>query len=192
MNVKTYFKGGIIAASLAISAAANAGYLGQTVQATASFPTLVAPSTTAGPIISVVGAGVEFSNGQFTPFFGPSFDFADTTITITHTLTAHSSASFNGYTFFDVFSTIDAIIGVSILSDTTGFFSGDPSRVFFDADNVYVNFESLSFSGQPNPPVIVLGVQFANQNVPEPVSIALFGLGLAGLGIARRKKVAAK
>ena len=117
--MKKIIKSCLVLAALAVSGLANAGYLGQSVQTFASFPTLVGPSVTGGPVTSVVGAGVEFSNGQFGAFFGPTFDFADTTITITHAQTSHSSATFNGYTFFDVFSTIDAITNVTILSDST-------------------------------------------------------------------------
>jgi len=179
----------VLLAILVGSGSAQAGFIGATIRATASFPTLVAPSTTAGPLDRVVGPGAEFLDGQFTPFFGPTFDFDDTTITITHAQTGHSPGSFNGYTFFDVFFAIDPIVNVSILSDNTGFFSSQPARVFFDADNVFVNFASLSFAGTQDP-TIVLQVDFASDAIPEPATLTLLGLGLAGLRFVRRRPAA--
>ena len=174
-----------VVALAATSFAAQAGYLGQTVEARAYYPDLPPGSTTnGGPRTAVVGAGVEFTDGMFTPFFGPTFDFADTTITITHAATGHSSATFNGYGFFDVNSTIADIVGVDILSDNTGLVSGQPGRITFNANTVFVNFESL-FPGANA--LIVLGVRFDSGRVPEPASLALVGLALLAAGAASRR-----
>ena len=77
-------KRALAAAFLAVSSiAARAGYLGSTVEARAYSPDFPPGNDVA--VQAVVGAGVEFSNGQFGALFlGPTFDFADTTITITH------------------------------------------------------------------------------------------------------------
>lgn len=164
---------------------------GSTIRATANFPELGAGSTTnAGPIDAVVGAGIEFTDGQFLPFFGPSFDFAGTTLTITHAATGHTPGSFNGYIFNDLLDMLGDFTGFTVLSDTTGLFSGDPGRISFDAQNLYVNFQGLGFGGYAEP-TIVLGIDMARiAPVPLPASLPLLGLGLAGLALLRRRRAA--
>jgi hypothetical protein len=167
---------------------ANAGFIGSSIEATACYPTLCDTATTiGGPVTKTVGAGTEFSNGEFGAFFGPSFDFDDNSISITHAATGHSSGTFNGYRFVDIGSTIDDIVAVTIAADPSGFFSGDPSRIFFDADTIWVNFESLYFNALDQ--AIVLNVKFANSSVPEPSPIVLLGLGLMSLLVSRKKKL---
>lgn len=175
------------AAVLATVAAAST-FDGSTIRATAHFP-VIPGSAQGGPVDALVGAGVEFSDGQFGAFFGPSFDFAGSTITITHAATGHQSGTFNGYVFNDLNNVLGDFTGLSVISDSSGFFSSDLSRLSYDAENLFVNFESLSFSN-PNE-VIVLGVTFGGTTaVPLPAGgvLLLSALGVAAL--ARRRKSA--
>jgi len=72
------------------------------------------------------------------------------------------------------------------LSDTpdcstiTNFTAGGLS---FDADHVFMNWQGVSHT--PND-VLILNLQFGE--VPEPATLALLGLGLAGIGFSRRKQ----
>lgn len=188
------FAVGVLLSVAALVSPASADFAGSTIQAQAAFGS--GPPGTPGnfespPVQAVVGPGVEFTNGQFGAFAGPSFDFGADTIAITSVAIEHSAAPFNGYGFFDVFATIDPITSVSIINDTTGFFSGDPSRISFDADHVFINFEGLVY---PSDSLVQLQVGFNAAAVPGP----MVGAGLPGLIMAagallawRRRKQAA-
>ena len=72
----------------------------------------------------------------------------------------------------------------NVLFDTD-IFGFDASRITFDGHSVSVNFASLSIeTGQ----VIFLDL-VTSHDVPEPGTLALLGIGLFGMGQARRKKV---
>ncbi len=177
----------IVAFGIPAVSASAATLDGATIRATASFPVLAGPTVTGGPVDAVVGAGVEFSTGQFGAFFGPSFDFSGSTLTITHLLTGHQAADFNGYTFNDVLGVLGDFTGFSILSDNTGLF--DLTRISFDAENLFVNFQSLSFEGFEETPTIVLGIEVGGPApIPLPASLPLLVAGLGALAFARRRR----
>jgi hypothetical protein len=178
-----------ILAAAGLAAPASAAFLGQTIEGTAHFPTLPPSTTTAGPVQRVVGAGVEFVDGDFNPFSGEQFDFTDTTIIISSFTVLHSAGGFNGYRFTDIFGTIPDIVSVSIISDRTNYFLTDPGRITWDANNIFINFQGLDLTGA-NGAQTILGVTFGMAAVPLPAALPLFASALAGWTVLGRKRKA--
>jgi len=103
--------------------------------------------------------------------------------------------TYNDFRFFnDVDNTSVAITGQQLLDQLGGQSGNQGSR----ASNTYVNIDFNGFSwnrfvvnstgiaGEFDN--IVTGLTTRKRNVPEPMSIAVFGLGLFGLGLANRKR----
>ena len=75
------------------------------------------------------------------------------------------------------------IVGLEIATNWAGW---DDSRATFGDDWVAFNFANLSFAAGD-----FLDATFLTSHdvdVPEPGTLALLGLGLAGMGMTRRKK----
>jgi len=184
LSVNIFYKALLASATLSLAVgSAQAGLLGHSVEATYHF-------TTFGSVIytdvKVVDAGEEFH------FFGGTdprhADLGDTTILARFDPFGggFSASAFNGYSFFDVFATIDDIIGVTIDPSSTlpGF---DLSRVTFDANRVSMNFQGLSLDANREL-FVLLNLQFADAAVPITPTGALAALGLLGaVGLRRRQ-----
>ena len=106
-----------VGVAILLPGTASAGFIGNTIGAEPRYPdigTVFCCTTNA-----LVGAGIEYPFGSFAPQYAGlgqiQWDLNDASLTNTYNNAAnYSPASFNGWHFFDVFGTIDAITGVSI------------------------------------------------------------------------------
>ncbi|GGD98290.1 hypothetical protein GCM10011529_00410 [Polymorphobacter glacialis] len=167
------------ALALVATPAAAATLLGQTVGIQYIFP-----NTTT--VYSDLGTNLVGTDGPTDGIGYFDLSFSDTSITADFKSEATwSGADFNGFRVYDVNDAITAITSVSLLS--TNMVGLDLSRITFDANNIYVNWNGLAFN---NDTIVTLGV---NAAVPEPATWAMMiaGFGLVGAAMRRKAMLAA-
>ncbi len=93
-----------------------------------------------------------------------------------------SARAFNGPRFTDLNGTIDDIAGF-IINPLTNMADFNETLITFSADSIQWNWAGLDFDADT---IVAVDVEFAR--VPEPSTLALLGIGLFGMGLARRRK----
>jgi hypothetical protein len=143
----------------------------------------------ASPANALVGSGVEFNYD----FGDLDFDFDEDglfNITFVRGEGSHAFGPGSAFVdFSDLNGTIADIIGFNLLSVDAGIAGIEQSDLSFTANSVRVGVGAASWTYVDSNPAAYMQVVFAEQSpVPAPATLALFGLGLAGLGWSRRKK----
>ena len=157
---------------------ANAGFIGNTLDADYLYDDIGAVYD--GMTDEVVGVDAEWTILSF------SIDADDSSIAIKRSgrYDFGVAGTFNGWSFTDTLGAIDDIIAVTI--DTSTLVGFDSSGISFTQDSIFLNFIGID-NGTDFYFKVNVDFDSSDSSVPEPSIIALFGLGLAGLGFARRR-----
>ena len=177
---------------LFMSINAQADFMTQDIELSYRFPTTESVPTNNQFVTQfTVGSGDEGISGfAFDPQI--NVDVSDTNIELVFEIDTNFGGTvdiFNGWRFNDLGDTIEAIVGVTLGSNTNlnvlrGDFDPDVD-ITFDPDSVFVNMDGLFvFAGS----VLSLDVSFDQAtSAAEPGTLMLLGLGILGLTWRRRR-----
>lgn len=135
-----------------------------------------------------VGSGVELP-GVYSAFSDvANLDISDTNVVAHFNLTGGwSAASFNGFRIFDKYGVLSPFSSVAV-NPATNMAGFTAANVSFDDDNIYVNWQGLSFSANT---VVSLDVQTTATVTPEPAMTVIWSI-VVGVGAiyGRRRRLA--
>lgn len=173
INLKNKFLTIFVTGFLVGPMSANASLIGADVNQSWYYPDTSSFYCDSGN--ATVGAGIEFTDcGGYQP---NSTDVTASQLIVTSSSLFSSGSGFNGFL-------LSIISGPAIVSASYAGGTMDVTSLLVDTSGLWVNFEGNSSGG-----VAYIDYFTASSNVvPAPATLALFGLGLAGLGWSRRKK----
>jgi hypothetical protein len=161
-----------------VSNPASASLIGETISGS---------GLTLSPTVATIGAGVEFSGVNNGPGSDDTIDFDFGANTLTISSKNFLTAWFGMGTF--TFGGFDEIIKSFSLTSNTGFSANFITDYSFTSDSITLNMDFGLVTNSQQGDVAVFNIN-SNAEVPEPTSLALIGLALAGVSCVRRRNIA--